>query len=159
MRLVARDFLHYVQIINRGEKIAEREISDRFFRWRRCGISQLIHFRAMRTFQEVRNGILRGRASHGRACGSIVWSLAKDRWRNGFVFARRLFVVCISLFRWLIRVEVTEMEKSTTSQQWVTIQPVERLPQVLTVIFLRHGLIDILVSKHLQDQRHIVRIQ
>lgn len=47
MRLVTRDLLHDVQIINGGEEVAEREFSDRLF-WRGRGwIPQFVHLRAI----------------------------------------------------------------------------------------------------------------
>ena len=82
MCFVAGDFLHDVQEIYGREEIPKRKYSDGFFGWRRCGVSQFVHFRSVITLRRVRDGFL------CRCSGGVFrswlwsWSVSSNGRRN-----------------------------------------------------------------------------
>ena len=100
MCFVASDFLHDVQEIYGREEIPKREHSDGFFGWRRCGVSQFVHFRSVITLRRVRDGFL------CRCSGGVFrswlwsWSVSSNGRRNRVILAGYRLIVGVGGRLW-----------------------------------------------------------
>lgn len=59
----------------------------------------------------------------------------------------------------MIRVEATEMEEARGYQRQMLYESKVYSPEFIPVVFLCHRLVNVLMSKHLQNQWQVVRVK
>lgn len=163
MRLIAGDLLHNVKVVDGREEVAEGEDRDGLLWQRRRGITKLINFGAWRTVQDTRDSPFRGEAANSAATGVQVGTMTGDRRRDSFILTLSVSISRLLSSQRIVRMCAAEMEETMKHQCLASFNRKRsiafHLRQVITVIPLRHSLVDVLMGKHLQDQRHVIRVK
>jgi hypothetical protein len=163
MGFVAGDLLHDVKVVDGREEVAEGEDRDGFLWQRSRGITKLINFRACRTVQDTRDSPFRGEAANSAAIGVQVGTMTGDRRRDSFTLTFSVTISRLLSSQRIVRVCAAEMEETMKHQCLASFNRRKsmafHLRQILTVIPLRHSLVDVLMGKHLQDQRQVIRVK